>query len=1190
MSKVYVCLILRDADDLRSTLREIIEAFDGKVLDQDDKRVICGFPDSPSALRCVGKLRSEVASDQHDAFSAAFSKVGREVAIAIATRSEYGVVMDAPAHADLDPQTAATFAPVDTPDGVVWHQLPLATNGWTRLTSREREIAELFAQGRTYQDIAKALSRAPSTVRTHLATIYRKLGVSSKFELLQTLQEALSDQDEAGKQHETAHSPCRSASVQNVSERRRLTLVVINLDLCIRDGSELDIELQMVAVDALSERIEPQLARIGGALGDRYGPRLVACFGWRSTAEDDAEMAARFALHVREVVTRLPLSEGVTASCRIGLNNGLCVTRHGSEVRFAGTFFGQTLTRAEELAMLAPANGILAEARLERSLGGAFETVASDLHSEAIEIVGEVVRPDRFAARAGARPAALVGRAEELALLMSRWSRARQGDGQAVLLVGEAGIGKSRLARTIQANAESQGARTLVLQCAPQFSDTPLWPFSQWLRTLAAINGDRTAQSGQLRSFLSGFGAEMVRRAGIFEIMLGIQAETDDPELAALTAKARRERILDTVGELIARINDNTPVMLLFEDAHWADSSSLEVLARIAASRRGQPLMAVATCRPGGLVEDWKVHFDQLSVNRLDHRSAMILARQSISGPIHNANLLDTVVIRAGGVPLFVEELARTFAAPGRESPQATIGTEVPEPLADFLAARFDGLELKQDILHYAACIGREFSRDLLVAVSEHPANVVDDIIATLVDQGLVDLQTPSSRTRYAFRHVLYRDAAYGRILRGSRQQMHARIAAVLDKKFPELAARHPELVGHHLLLGGNPSASVPHLTAAARAAMAKASYSEASALIERGLQALETQDETPEALAHGIDLRFLAYAARGLRGNPSELLALLKDAEALAGRLGDPVRMCKSLSSQTYLLASAGQIDGAIEVGQRSIKQITVEQNRNMFVMGKLMLSRAVYAKGRYVETVHHSTKALRLLGRDVGEDDREVGLLNQVYNAFGWAILGYSELGRFNEADSLIHEATALLPNLRGTGAHERLWLAFAAARKCLLTGDHTGTCVHLEPILDLCASQYPAYLPRVFSTLGASHVAAGRLERGLKFLEQAEAEARAITFRFGHAQVLTLLGEALWQSGNAEQALLKIREGLSMARDIGESGNEAWALLAMGRILKDTGEADEAVEYLEGAERIARTLEIGPLLAQCGTALTV
>ncbi len=1181
MKNLYFCFIFSNLIQGNASIQRLAEQHGGQVVQQGDTHLICRFRLVQDGLRCISAIRESALTDAKSQLSVGISKLGEQAAHAIARHHPDGIGLDGTVFPDLDSQSAARFVPIrpapeNLPEAALWWQdRPEPTAPLSVLTEREHAVATLYAQGHTYQEIAQTLSRAPATIRTHLAAIYRKLNVSSKVELLHLFHGT--SQTSA-----TAHPAQEPGPAAPLSERRLLTFVVIEIAVSVPGGGTVDIETQLTVVDRISQCLAPELARLDGVWGHQFGQRLLACFGWPDADEDDALTAASFALRAQVLIAAATLPASVTVQCGIGLASGICVLRDVTQGNgLAKAFFGQNLMAAERCAQHAGPGRILADATMARALTGFFNLSPDHGPGGCMEITGQVSAPVRYISRIHPAHGPLVGRADELALLTNRWSRARQRTCQAILLTGDAGIGKSRLAHAIVQKALETNATIIAFQSAPQYQNTPLWPFARWLAAQALPDGDQANQLAQLYRYLAQFGETLGQSTPFFALMLGI-GPADHDTFATLSPKQRREGMLDAVVQLILAMGKSTPLFLLFEDLHWADSSSREVLARLAASRSGLSIMIVATARNEGLDGDWKSSFDQLGLSGLDQRSAMILARRV--APIQNAHLLDTLVAQAGGVPLFIEELSRSLATTPHDPLENRIASEVPDTLTALLAARFDGLALNAAILHHAACIGRDFHRDLLIAVTDHPAKEVDAMIASLIEAGLVDQHGSASQAVFIFRHALFRDAIYGRILRSERQAMHARIAEVINQQYPELAARHPELVGYHLLQGGDPVTSAPLLIAAARAAMAKASYPEASALIECGLDALTTQDETPEQLAQGIDLRFLAYAARGLRGNPDKLLSLLKDAEVLAQRLDDPVRLCKALSSQTYLMASAGQIQAAIKVGKRNVAQMRLAVDRNMFVMGKLMLSRALYASGQYNETVLHSTRSLALLDRDVTADNREIGLLNQVYNAFGWAILGHAEMGAFTEAEALIDEATGLLPHLTGNSAHERLWLALAVARKCLLAGDHAGAVGILEPELDLCANHYPAYLPRIYSTLGASYIASGRIERGRTLLQEAETEAYAIGFRFGLAQVLILLGNALWVSGDTDAALAKIDAGVSLAQDIGEQGNEAWGLLAKARIAQDNGAAQHAQAFLLRSEQLAQTLDIRPLQNAC------
>jgi tetratricopeptide (TPR) repeat protein len=554
--------------------------------------------------------------------------------------------------------------------------------------------------------------------------------------------------------------------------------------------------------------------------------------------------------------------------------------------------------------------------------------------------------------------------------------------------------------------------------------------------------------------------------------------------------------------------------------------------------------------------------------------------------------VLAQILAKTDGFPLFVEELTKTVLESGLlkdagdsyELAGPLSPLTIPSTLQDSLMARLDHLGTAKEVAQIGAAIGRAFSYRLLAAVSPLNGTELHSALGQLVESELVYRRGTGVEATYVFKHALVQDVAYETFLKSQRQRLHARIAEVLEERFPDVAANQPELVAYHLSESGQSAKSIDFWIMAARQALSRAAYREASSFVGHGLTAVQAQAETPKTMAAAVDVRLLKYAAQYPLGKPQSLLAILAETEGIAARLNDPGRLCKVLSTQTYVLASDGQVDAAIAVGQRNVENISENDGVNIFCNGKLMLGRGLYAAGRYTEAIHHAKEVMDLVGENVERGKRDaVGLLSHTINARAWLVLCHAERGEFDEGISLGATGLLLLKGMQGV-KHECLWMEYAIGRLNVVKGDFAVALEGLEPVWPFCESNYPVYLPRVASSLGTAYAASGNVDKGLNLLCQADDQSSSTGFQFGHALVLSQLAEVLLMAGKETEARDKATRAIEIARNAGERGNEGWAACVLGDITAQCIQPGDAKAHYNQGLEIAEALSMAPLRARC------
>ncbi|MCA0044933.1 AAA family ATPase [Celeribacter litoreus] len=1071
-----------------------------------------------------------------------------------------------------------------------------AKDRWNGLTEREKEIATHYSNGSTYRDIADIIHRSPSTVRNHLTNIFRKLDIGNKLELHRLMSDA---QNRAPIVPSGGADPTRSdkrpaptaTDGGEASEHEQIRhLVFLAVDVaCDETDAQNDLERERACFERVSARISEEVRKVGGTVISNIGSRIVACTGWPYAHENQTEQAVEVALSL--LSSDRSTGEALTSSAtlRIGISSGRAIVSDLKEHGISGQVFpGSALQRGSILVNACPPNGILIDADTYAPVQGAVDAIAppDEIAArlsgpvQALLITGSGLQKDRFSKRTAPQMSKLVGRTEELGLLVKYWRSARDGNGEAVHISGEAGIGKSRIMRELCAVAEAQGAETVLFQCAPEQSNTPLFPVIAQLN--AAIDM-RAKSPGPLSyeeraAILGEIARERDVDTVVMEALLGMPSSSPHDPFHKMTKMMQRAYALNYLTECILSSVDTQPIILIFEDIHWADQTTLELLDRLIAAAENRPALVLFSSRPAEFHNQLEhANLTRLEVSRLSSSEARRLAEQFISGDGEvDQGGLDSVLKRADGIPLFVEELARVAKVDRGAD-------DVPRTLLGQLLMRVDELPVERDVLVAASVLGRTFSLHLLSQLTGRSNARLMESIYALRDAGILFAVRGGKEGTFNFKHALIRDAVYQSATESRRRDLHRGVAECLLAYDPQSGARNPELLAVHLSKGGEPARSLPYWIASARAALTKASHKEALAFVRRGLDEEKRAKQTPQTLSDGIDLRFLAYAAGGLQGGPDALVTLLREADDSAQKIGDDRRRAKALSSLTYLLASAGLVDEAISVGKRSVSLVTGIADNDMRVMSYLMLNRALYAKGAFDSAIDVARKGIEYLGDAWWEDHREVGLLNQYYNAIGWLILSHSEKGDFEEAADYARKGESRFALITGSTLHERIWLSHAVGHLHLVRGDAAAVIDEVEPIMEQSLKNFPAYVPRLASSLGVSLVRLGRADEGLKWLKDADTTAGKLSFRFGHAQVRTKYAEALQCVGDYPTALEQARSAFDLARATGEKAAEAWALCISGEIAQALGRLDDARAWLQKSQEMAGAMKMDPLLSR-------
>ena len=643
------------------------------------------------------------------------------------------------------------------------------------------------------------------------------------------------------------------------------------------------------------------------------GDGVLAYFGYPQAHEHDAERAVQAGLAIVEAVPKLVTAAGSPLQVRVGIATGVVVVGDliGSGESQERGIVGETPNLAARLQSIAEPDTIVIAEGTRRLLGNLFEL--KDLGAKDLKgIAGPArawaaMRPSaaesRFEALHATGLTGLVGREEEFDLLLRRWSKAKSGEGQVVLLSGEPGIGKSRLTAALLERLAGEPHTRLRYFCSPQHTDSALHPIISQMERAAALAHDDSppAKLDKLDAVLAPTSTS-IEDAALFAEMLSLR--NDGRYLALdLMPEERRQRTLEALVAQTEALARHNPVLMIFEDAHWTDPTSLELLGRFVHRIASLGALLIVTSRPE-FEPPWigRPHVTALTLNRLAQRDVVAMIDRVVGNNLIRADIRQDIIERTDGIPLFVEEMTKAVLETENEGEARRTAAAVPSralavpaSLHASLMARLDRLGSAKQVAQIGATIGRRFSHALLAAVVAKPGPDLGSALDRLINAGLLFSQGASPYATYLFKHALVQDAAYGTLLREPRRALHARIAEVLQSQFAEIAERQPELLARHCTEAGLIEKAAGLWCKAGRQSLTRSAFIEAVAHFTRGLSQFEVLPVTAPLLRDRIEAQVgLGNALVDVKGHaaPETSVAfrrardLMKQAEELVARV----------------------------------------------------------------------------------------------------------------------------------------------------------------------------------------------------------------------------------------------------------------------------------------------------------------
>jgi class 3 adenylate cyclase/predicted ATPase len=947
------------------------------------------------------------------------------------------------------------------------------------------------------------------------------------------------------------------------AERRQLTVLFCDLVGSTELAARLDPEDLRGIMAAYQRCAAAVVERFEGHIAKYLGDGVLAYFGWPQAHEDDAERAVRAGLQLVEAITRLEPDAAVRLQARIGIATGRVVVGDlvGEGASREEAVVGDVPNLAARLQALAEPGMVVIGEATHRLLGGLFQV--DDLGPQQLKgfaeplavwrVSGESSAEGRFEARYGAGLTPLVGREEEIALLLRRWEYARDGEGQVVLLSGEPGIGKSRIVREVRARLEGEPHVRLLYQCSPHHTTSPLHPLIEQLERAACFARDDppAARLDKLEGLLARRRNKLNEVVPLIAALLGLPIEDRYPPLD-LTPQRQKQRMLEVLVDQLEGLAAAQPVLVTYEDVHWIDPTTQELLGLAIERIQHLPVLAIVTFRPD-FTPSWsgQPHVSVLALTRLGRRDGAALVDRVVGNKALPAEVSAQIVAKTDGVPLFVEELTKTVLESGLlrdagnryELAGPLPPLAIPSTLHDSLLARLDRLAPVKEVAQIGAAIGREFSHALLAAVADRPEPELQAALDQLVAAELVFCRGTPPDATYSFKHALVQEAAYSTLLKSRRQHLHARIAQVLEEEFPEQAEAQPELLAHHCGEGGLIAAAVTYWYQAGKAALIRSAVTEAVAQLSNGLELLHALPDGHERYRHELDLRVaLGGALLNARGWAApEAGEAYERALELCQLIGERKQVFPVLWGLTVVYVNRAELPAAREVAGEMLRLAEEQDDPVIQVAAHRANSAALYHLGDLVAARDHLERILavydslrdRLPPTLYAADFRVQALCFLSATLLG---LGYPDQARALGRNALLYAKEL---------AHSQS-IGLALSNACQFFGlarDMEALDAHAEELACLGTAQgFPQYLNSGVLYRGCVLAQRGHLPEGLALYMQGLVASRRAGKEREVPLASALLAEAYLKADQAAEGLGVLEEPLGRIPRTGEGWMEA------------------------------------------------
>jgi class 3 adenylate cyclase/predicted ATPase len=981
--------------------------------------------------------------------------------------------------------------------------------------------------------------------------------------------------------------------------RRQLTVMFCDLVGSTALSAQLDPEEWREVVRSYQRVCAEVIQRFEGHIAQYLGDGLLVYFGYPRAHEDDAVRAVHTGLGIIEALHELNTHLSHPLQMRIGIHTGsVVVGAMGSEGRQEQLALGEVPNIAARVQGVAEPDCVVVSAVTQRLVAGLFDCQALGPQTlkglsaplALYRVVRESEAQSRFEVAVSTGLTPLVGRDLEVRLLQERWAQTKEGEGQVVLLSGEAGIGKSRLIQALKEQIMAEGATRIECRCSPYHQNSALYPIIEHLQRFLQFHREDSspAKLDKLQQALARYRFPQADTVALLAVLLSLPQPESAPPLS-LSPQKQKQKTLEALVAWLVEEAERQAVYCTWEDLHWADPSTLELLTLFLEQVPTTRLLVLLTFRPEFL-PSWRPrsHLTQLTLNRLGHHHVEAMVEKLTGGKPIPREVVQQIVAKTDGVPLFVEELTKMVlesgwlrAADGHYQLTGPLPPlAIPSTLRDSLMARLDRLATTREIAQLGATVGREFSYGLLHAVSPLDEATLQQGLRQLVEAELVYQRGVPPQATYLFKHALIQDAAYQSLLKSTRQQYHHQIAQVLEERFPETKETQPELVAHHYTEAGLIEQAIPYWQQAGQKASAQSAPTEAITHLSTGLALLKTLPDSPEHLLQELSLQValgsVTMAAKGYA--TPEVEQTYARARELCQQIGDSTQLFPVLRGLLAFYVNRAEFQTARDLGEQLLSLAHRQQDQAQFSEAHYLLGLVYLFLGELSSVRTHTEQGLafynprqyRALGFRTVEDP---AVSCHSFAAVALWLMGYPE-----QALRRIHQAFIVAREL-ASPYNLAFALVFAA---WLHQFRREGPQVQerAEAVIALANEQGFPFLAALGSSLRGWAVAdQGQEEEGITQLRQGLAAWQAIGTVTLTPYYRALLAEAYGKRGQAEECLAGLAEALAAVDKTGERFYEAelyrleGELTLKSKVQGPRSKIEEAEEYFERAIEIAR-----------------
>lgn len=1004
----------------------------------------------------------------------------------------------------------------------------------------------------------------------------------------------------------SSHSP-ETSSTRTVrgAELRQVTVAMFSYEAGDEDASD--------RTSSHSERLHEQASRFaefvgqlvrrfGGSIVDSSGQEVMACWGFPQAFEDASQRAVHASLQLLQ-----DLGQDVARAQQLPSAAQVWITIHSGEAVAESTIGA---AGGETVALVGDARNVVSRLNNVVEIGQVTISAAThqrvalffqceSLGAQRVRGVAQPIELFKVSKPASSRNRVelidpgnltpLIGRDMELSILKDRWEHALEQQGQVVLLIGEAGLGKSRLVREIREHVRRDSAEAdpaiIEFRCSQYQRSTGFFPAVEFLERLFDFEQvtDPAQRLDRIESYLRDLRLATHENLALLATLLSVPLDERCPTLQ-VSPQRQKELTEALLRNWLQRLSDQRPVLFIVEDLHWVDPTTLELLTRQVEEFGRERMLNIYTFRPE-FETPWKSkpYQTQIALNRLTKRQIGEMMRKRAGGRDIPAPIVNQVAERTDGVPLFIEEFTTLILENGvLDSPDdvslSTVTTRIPATLQDLLLARLDRMDSNPDVVHLAATIGREFSYELIAAASPLPAEQLDAELDKLVRAEVLFQKGRIPSAEYIFKHALIQDSAYNAMLKKNRQQFHQRIADVLEQRFPDVVTMQPSLLAQHYTQAGVTDKAIAYWTKAGQRSQQQSAHLEAIQQVQAGLALVKTLAESPQRdgieLSLTVPLGVSMLASRGY-GNP-EAGPVFDRARELAERVGDPATQFYILWGMWAWRLVRSDLGECQRLYTRLLEIAAGQSDRSWTCEAHFAPQVVHFYSGRFGQSVEHAEQAIPLFdpirspqhAQGTGQDVRS-GVLS-------FYAIGLWNVGRIDQA---LRQARELISVSRALNHPMSMAFAFHhAAWTMIYAGQwHEALALSEEGLRQAKDQGFALWIASNTAHIGACEVRLGRVEEGLRKLQEGCEGFWATGGRCMIPFYQMLVGDGFWRAGRWDDAQAWLEKSIATAADregLNHALAEAHRLL--GELHRARRPADEAAaeQCFERAAEIART----------------